>query len=124
MITFDEYKNTYKGLATEEFFDRAKVEAEAFINARTLGKAEKSSSKLPEVQKALTIYIDTLHTFYLDSQELDRKGVKSESVLSHSITYESFSKSQESANSYKEAEKKCLTVLLPTGLLNTTVKYV
>lgn len=124
-LTYTKYKE-YGGQADEEFFNKTILEAEAFLSARTMGKVDKELSPELSIQvhKAIVIYIDSSFATFNDyAQSIERGGVKSESVLSHSITYESFSISDYYRVSKLEARKDCLRVLLPTGLLNTSVPY-
>lgn len=127
-LTYSKYTTEYGGLADEVYFNKTRPEAEAFIRQKTMGKVDKQLTPelLDMVLRAVGIYIDTSFSFYgeyKDRLTQSAKGIKSESVLSHSVTYEGVDFEKYEKEKGSKARKVVLEYLLPSGLLNSSVRY-
>ena len=128
-LTFQEYKEAYIGSATEEFFNSELPVAQGFLSVNTLGRSRRvqGESLTEKIQEALALYVTLSYNYdQKNSAILEQmsKGIKSESVLSHSVTYESNSSQEYMKNKVKEVGREVRRFLFDTGLLNTSVKLV
>lgn len=120
-LTITEYAD-YSGTAPDSVtFNQLLIRAESEIDLRTFGRVSRHWSKLPlEVQTRVKNAIAEM-IYTMETEPAEDRRVKSESVGSHSVTYEYNEKENEKESDvYSEVIKRHL---LTTGLLYRGVLY-
>lgn len=118
-LTITEYAD-YSGTAPDIVtFNRLLIRAESEIDLWTFGRVARNWLTMPlEVQtRVKNAVAEMIHT--METEPADERRVKSESVGSHSVTYE-YAKTEETADIYGAIIKRHL---MTTGLLYRGVLY-
>lgn len=107
LTNYQFYKEVFHGSQSQRSFERAQVESEAWINVLTMGRVEQLDPIPESVQKAVCAVAD------LVGRDLDREGKSSETVGSHSVSWES----RDEIDRHREITKAANVYLYGTGLL-------
>lgn len=118
-LTIAEYADYIGSLPESATFNRLLIRAESELDLQTFGRVARSWETLPltvqtKVKNAISEMISEM-----ESEPLSDKRVKSESVGSHSVTYE-YTADNEAGIEYSDVIKRHL---LHTGLLYRGILY-
>lgn len=116
-LTITEYAD-YSGTAPDSaVFQRLLIRAESEIDLRTFGRVARNWSTLPlEVQTRVKNAVAEM-IYTMETEPAEERRVKSESVGSHSVTYEY---NEKESDIYSDVIKRHL---LTTGLLYRGILY-
>ena len=131
MLTYDYYVFEYGGIkVSSQDFPRYSKRATNYLEYITFNKdltqlsdkiEEKVNFALSEVMDVIKDYDERLQALNISQKSILSDGVKTESIKSHSVTFQDV-KGSEQSELLKGAEEKIFsilrTALLPTGLLS------